>query len=72
MSNYKVYFYFICVDVLPACLPVCFTYVCDLERLENDIIYFETGVTDSCELPHACPKSNESMCFGRVVDDLNQ
>lgn len=72
MSNKKVYFNFICVDVLPAYLPVCFTYMCDLERLENDIISFETGVTDSCEFPHACHKSNESMCFGRVVGDINQ
>lgn len=63
-----VYFYFMCMDVLPACKYV--HYMCSWRlRSEEGIGFPRTKVTDGYKLP--CGARNHTRVFGRAATAPN-
>ena len=61
------YMYFICMDILPACISVHCNHAWYSLRSEEDIRFPGTGVTDACEPPCECLELDPAPQEGQPV-----
>ena len=57
------FLFFICIGVLPACMPVCHMHAVPTEARGGIIASSGAGVADGCQVPHGCWELNPgSQC----------
>lgn len=43
-----------CLDLLPACIYVCYVHAWCPRKSEGDAVFYGTGVTDGCKMLYRC------------------